>query len=368
MRNEINQKWEQLKRLLAITGATMIIFVVASISIGVSPTSTSINFVVAYVIDTIGLCVLSRRVVKVCNEIERLDKNNPLPEPLDKAIASNHGNDLAIIMEAIRNEPLEYLAYFDNDGNKITEGTCLSPCECNIPRRDIALRHAADTMVHNHPGLDQVSFSSNDIYRQLSDCIKTSVVVTHDFNYIMENPYWNRDDSPDPQKVKEYMDELLSAYSKWKKLFWRRYVRHVSYCVARYFGLVYRIEDLRVQRLKTKLASIFTVPRRVINVGLTSMAIIAVVLMAVPTTGSEELVRVQCLDALDEDVQWSREVKKTMANLETKPTERQDYYYQELRRLEDELSADDYALVVRNSSRATGIYQPEKPVLVDAID
>lgn len=36
MRNEINQKWEQLKRLLAITGATMIIFVVASISIGTS--------------------------------------------------------------------------------------------------------------------------------------------------------------------------------------------------------------------------------------------------------------------------------------------------------------------------------------------
>lgn len=233
----------------------------------------------------IALGVLT--LVVVCQPWEnREDDTADNNESLADAIASNHGNDLATVMDAIRNESLEYRAFFDSDGHKLTEGTLQSPEKCNIPAKDWdRVYQFACTDLHNHPGTDEVSFSDKDLANLVRLGIQRSIVVTHSFNYIMENPWHaHRDDSPDAESVGQYVRGLWSKHWFARILFRRTCSRYVSRCVAKKFGLRYRIEHVRLQRLKNCLQQAFTMPRRIVATSIMIGSIALISLSVNPDT------------------------------------------------------------------------------------
>lgn len=173
---------------------------------------------------------------------------------LNEPIISNHGDNLAAVMEAIRHEHYEYVAIFDTDGHKLVEGTLLSPYQCDIPRAEWShVRNLARMHLHNHPGFEQTAFSDNDYYNMILCKFQYAVVVTHWFTYTIENPYWNRDDGPSAREVGLYAARLNTVGFLGYGFFPRWYSCIVSYLVARKFGLKFHVEDVRVQKIKAFL-------------------------------------------------------------------------------------------------------------------
>lgn len=183
---------------------------------------------------------------------------------LEDAIDSDHGQDLSKVMRALRTEKFEYDAVFDLEGDKLAEGTLGSCCRCNISSEswdrivESGVLNQALVNLHNHPGYEQLSFSAQDFYVLLDSEFYRSIVVTRDYNFVMENPWWNRDDAPDSEEVKAFAQHLygvdeddeqnikiLNANVFWLLLFPRLYSWYVSYRTAKRFGLKYRIETIR---------------------------------------------------------------------------------------------------------------------------
>lgn len=205
-----------------------------------------------------------------------------------EAVASDHGDDLATVMEAIRNEPLEYRALFDVNKRKLTEGTLNSPERCNVPVEEWK-RVYNDIYIdlHNHPGFPQSSFSDNDYRAMIVARARYMIVVTKSFNYIMENPRYNHRGGPTAEEVGKYAQRLLERHVFALLFFTRRYSQYVSRRVAKKFGFIYHVEDLRPQR--TEWRSHIT-PRRIIATSLLTGVIVVTSLMAGSTlaTGVNE--------------------------------------------------------------------------------
>jgi len=182
-------------------------------------------------------------------------------QSLKEAIPSDHGDDLVTVMEALRNEKREYSAVFDASGHKLAEGTLQSPTKCNIPvdmwERVLKNVH---TDLHNHPGMKQVSFSPSDLYILLDDSFPRAIIVTRDYNYVMENPWWNREDGPSALEVSDYMERLGRFGDSVGTLspFWCQYHHYVAYCVAKKYGLKYRREEVHPTRTKIFFRHVFT--------------------------------------------------------------------------------------------------------------
>lgn len=186
------------------------------------------------------------------------------PKALSQATRSDHGNDLATVMDAIRHESLEYWAMFDEEGRKLTEGTLLSPIACSVVQKDWQrVWRSVRVDVHNHPGADETSFSAADFYSTVCQMSQYSVVVTPSYNYILENPYWNTLDYEQreelAEEVKAYADKL--HHSVLLCIFPRQYSQYVSRQVAKKYSLVYRVENLRLQRFQNWLRRFAAVPR-----------------------------------------------------------------------------------------------------------
>lgn len=191
------------------------------------------------------------------------------PQPLDNAIKSDHGKKITVVMERLRTENIEYRALFDVKGDKVAEGTLLSPNICNIPEEEWDCFYQAGLIdLHNHPNEGQVSFSSQDLYSMIYLKIRRSIVVTRSFTYVMENPYWNRDDGPRAKDVKAYADKYFSYVGEIVYLSSPHlYSILVSYLTAQKFGLKFHAEDLRFQKLKDNLKRRPSItPKRVVIV------------------------------------------------------------------------------------------------------
>lgn len=140
-------------------------------------------------------------------------------KPLKTAIETDvHGNDLKAVMQSIREEDIEYCAFFTVAGKKMSEWTCYSRTAVRFP----GTMHDCNGMflVHNHPGIEEMAFSSDDLGYMLQYHLRAMIVVTRRYTYIMENMHWREQDSSLRSKeAKAYLEGLIqSSYGFWGEL------------------------------------------------------------------------------------------------------------------------------------------------------
>lgn len=178
-----------------------------------------------------------------------------LPEPLDEPIEADHGDNLETVMEALRDESLEYGVVFMPDGNKLGEWTLLSPTEVGMPVEWSARLHygfVGMTDLHCHPGIDENSFSPEDFGVSIMYHFRRSIVVTRHYNYILENPNY-RESAIDANEIEAYADILWGykcaiiadclGMARW----WSIYI---SYRTAKEFGLKFSVQNIRIEKIK----------------------------------------------------------------------------------------------------------------------
>lgn len=119
---------------------------------------------------------------------------NGVRASLDKLILrrweeSDHGQTIAEVIMRIRNQPVEYCAIFDDDGNKISEGTAFNRQKCYTPRTQEfeAMPNYSGVMIHNHPSND-MAFSANDFAALIAGGFRKGIVVTRKLLYTLEIP------------------------------------------------------------------------------------------------------------------------------------------------------------------------------------
>ena len=101
--------------------------------------------------------------------------------------AADHGNTIADILRNIRLEPVEYLAIFSAQGQKVDEVTCYRPSSADHhpSTDDYMLEHPGCIAVHNHPqSLD--SFSAEDVCSAIERRCSASIVVARNYVYTLE--------------------------------------------------------------------------------------------------------------------------------------------------------------------------------------
>lgn len=190
-------------------------------------------------------------------------KLEPLPEPLDDAISSDHGNNLSMVMEALRYEPLEYRAIFNANGNKLAEGTLLSPAHCNVASVDSLKVKYAELDLHNHPGTDNLAFSGRDLKNLIANSTHNKRVVTMDYTYFVENPYWRGEsDAEYPFSIAEFNDFIDKTFELPRFVWWLRDISdtfakwhsiHLVHRIAHRFGLKFCIQNHRLEYIKSHL-------------------------------------------------------------------------------------------------------------------
>jgi len=272
-------------------------------------------------------------------------------ESLTEAIASNHGDNLATVMEAIRNEPLEYRALFDDNERKLTEGTLNSPERSNVPIEEWK-RVYSDIYIdlHNHPGPSQSSFSCGDYRAMVESRARYMVVVTRSINYIMENPYWNRSDGPSEDEVGDYAQSLSEKHVLALAFFTRTYSRYISRCVAKKFGLKYHVERFYLRKFGNSMKQLCAAPRRIAATGIMAgMVIMTGLTISSGIAGRADNTIADAdarnLTITDEDVDWGRyEAIRRDFSTDKKPN-----------RLNHQADFD----------ASTGEFQSERPPMID---
>lgn len=202
------------------------------------------------VIVYIGLLLILMAIIEYPGAQEEVSKIQDSHEL--KPIASDHGSSLEEVMKTIRNEELEYLAYFSLDGEKLAEGTYLSPIKCSITTEDwndICYEGEEVMKVHNHPGSSNVAFSAQDFKAFLcQDFIRKTIVVTKDYNYTMEKIGNGYEDLQDDAKAYvERMDEEYLWISAFSNRLWSVVTARKA---AKEFGLKFSAKCIRQRPIK----------------------------------------------------------------------------------------------------------------------
>lgn len=101
--------------------------------------------------------------------------------------AADHGHTIADILRNIRFEPVEYLAIFSAQGQKVDEITCYRPSSVDLrpSTDDYMLEHPGCIAVHNHPQSFD-SFSAEDVCFAIERCCSASIVVARNYVYTLE--------------------------------------------------------------------------------------------------------------------------------------------------------------------------------------
>lgn len=220
----------------------------------------------------LGLLVVSMAIIE-CSSVPEEATETQDSEPNHEPVASNHGSNTQEVMEAIRNENLEYLACFSLNGKKLAEGTYFSPIKCNITTEDwndICCKGEEVMEVHNHPDCYNVAFSAQDLKSFLQkDFIRKTIVVTKDYNYILEKVGNGYEDLQDDAKA--YVEKMDIKYT-WLSLFSPRlWSVVVARKTAEKFGLQFRIERINPSPVK-----------RIIPVGIAACVAIAAFYLVEP--------------------------------------------------------------------------------------
>lgn len=126
---------------------------------------------------------------------------------LEDPIPADHGSTLREVIQALRTEPVEYLAYFSPSGEKLVENTMRRPDQVGLTyqQRQLIRQHPGCISVHNHPGERITAFSSEDVKIALDLHESQSIVVAEDICFI-----FNHLDGVDvqPSEVVSYMRNI----------------------------------------------------------------------------------------------------------------------------------------------------------------
>lgn len=128
-----------------------------------------------------------------------------LPGEVVQLSNTDHGTTLVEVMEGIREEDHEVIAFFTEDGEKLFEHTDYDGTRVAVD--DVHLRFLADCenviVVHNHPVDGEASFSSADLDLLASLQAKYGIVVSRNDNYVVfPNASW-----PKPKKLTDYISQ-----------------------------------------------------------------------------------------------------------------------------------------------------------------
>lgn len=201
------------------------------------------NVIARITLVALGICYvpMMRDVKRYFRTVEAAKKQ----EPRSEAITSNHGNFITEFMEQARDEEYEYAACFDLSGNKLAEGTLLSSYECCIAKEDWHnIRRRGDKIisVHNHPNSNR-AFSAGDFSSFLrNDFVRMSIVVTKDYNFILEKKWDWVCYELSYDSAKTYVEKMRNRYG-WLSIFSDHLCSVVvNYMTARKYGLQFSIE------------------------------------------------------------------------------------------------------------------------------
>lgn len=211
----------------------------------------------ALIVNTIICAVVDCCCVIIESRLRSTLENLPQPLRRENAIRAHHGSSMAEAMEALRNERLEYEVACDVDGKVIAEGTMLSPHNCALVESDWYELPNKYVSLHNHPGLSELAFSSQDIKSLLYDkrCV-SEIVVTPNFTYTLRWANSTRRSEIDAKEFYDHVDGVLDVDRTFLTCSTarRHYNRLISEIADRY-GLVFTIENLRYERCRTWLVN-----------------------------------------------------------------------------------------------------------------
>lgn len=104
-----------------------------------------------------------------------------------KAVPANHGNTIAEVLRRLRHEPVEYLAVFTAEGEKIGESTNYNSGEVwshDKMWKSICTQKGCIN-IHNHP-CSRNGFSANDFASAITYRASKTIVVAQGFVYTLE--------------------------------------------------------------------------------------------------------------------------------------------------------------------------------------
>lgn len=130
-----------------------------------------------------------------------------------RVYATNHGATAFEVIQGIHDEPVEYLATFTKDGQKVAESTIHSRCEVWHEYSTIPMC-AGMTEMHNHPGRSSSGFSWQDVGHAISYSLAASIVVSHRYVYriSLAPEHWRMDPDPIMQEVRAAWKEASDKY------------------------------------------------------------------------------------------------------------------------------------------------------------
>lgn len=126
---------------------------------------------------------------------------------LEDPIDTDHGATLADVIEGIRNEKVEFVAYFSPSGEKICESTvnCTTRACVADKYHEIIYSQPGCVSVHNHPSDENRAFSTNDILSGVRGHLSRIIVVTRPVCYVMDFP---KDHGLSVKEVEKFLDDL----------------------------------------------------------------------------------------------------------------------------------------------------------------
>lgn len=148
---------------------------------------------------------------------------------------TDHGDAIYEVEANLCDEPVEYLAIFTRFGLKLTEITSFQPGCVYYSKTAEALlkKHPGAVTVHNHPGRDDIPFSSSDIHTAMRRGLSRTIVVTQDSVYEMVLP---REFS---EKEAARARKLMEKEAGWAHTSHERQIR-VCQKIAAEFGMTFR--------------------------------------------------------------------------------------------------------------------------------
>lgn len=151
-------------------------------------TLNSIAMKVLFILMAIVMFVRFGSVLSKIQATKQQRRHALILEEWGEPVATNHGDTIPEVMMNIRNENVEYVAFFTKDERKICESTINCPTMTTVSKDDLnlILQNPGGVMVHNHPGDEPIAFSPEDLTYLASGVCSKSIVVTPSFCYIMD--------------------------------------------------------------------------------------------------------------------------------------------------------------------------------------
>lgn len=151
-------------------------------------TLNSIAMKVLFILMAIAMFVRLRIELFKIQDTKQQRRHALILEEWGEPVTTNHGDTIPEVMMNLRNESVEYVAFFTKDERKICESTINCPTITTVSKDDLhlILQNPGGVMVHNHPGDEPIAFSPEDLMYLANGVCNKSIVVTSSFCYAMD--------------------------------------------------------------------------------------------------------------------------------------------------------------------------------------